>query len=828
MKISKLIFVLALIGYCFSDTDDCSIEFETKLRTICTSIDSSTCIYPAHDMCYPKTACSTGSGECSSRTHPKPNIYKCVDGSDGQCTEKKKECSDFDSTSGDACTNLDPGDAIKKRCAAPHTSDTTASISCKSHFNICEDFTNAESSTCPLNIPLDPLKECVWNSESTKCETKYKACLDASIIPSIDICHLLTVSTDGKTAGKTCIFSGTSCIEDYAYCEDYKGEASGDCTAIRPLKTDKINYDSMKKCAFDSTKANKCYTVDKYVNCNDYTTGLNNPQLCLSLKSADPTNKRFVYDYNRDVCEDQYQTCEKYNSKTDGKSQTDCKNIILLEKSKKCVWNAEKTNNQCETAGKDCNYYKSYLPSEFCTEIILSDNNKHCIKVGAECKEAYKNCASYTGKDKKTCESISLGSTSSKCILEKDSKCVEKTLTCSEASTQEQCTKAKPTDSKRECIYHNSKCIENYKACEDYEGNNKLICENIVQFNGKKCVFDSVKCKSYQKICEEAENEAECKLIEKTGVSNPDRICAFDATTQKCFENYKYCSDFRGNDATFCSKIKPYDSTGENLDTAYYCVDENDGIGCKKKLLGCSIAGTDAAFCERISANLKESTNSKKYCRFINGPCQEDYWTCGSYDEETFNPTTCAGIKPNNYLIYHCEAGTDTDGNQICKEVEQKDCDNYGSKYDSTHFENLCTNIKPYCSYQIAGNMCTKTYCSTPIFSTPDDSNQNVCKKLAVSDSKKICVLNSAKTACEEIDNPDIKELTEAIISPPTQKEEEPQETQKETQKNNSDEEAIDTSAETQAENNPSQGNNGSSKIKGIQSVIILLYLLLI
>ena len=75
--------------------------------------------------------------------------------------------------------------------------------------------------------------------------------------------------------------------------------------------------------------------------------------------------------------------------------------------------------------------------------------------------------------------------------------------------------------------------------------------------------------------------------------------------------------------------------------------------------------------------------------------------------------------------------------------------------------------------------MCTKTYCSTPIFSTPDDSNQNVCKKLAVSDSKKICVLNSAKTACEEIDNPDIKELTEAIISPPTQKEEEPQETQK-------------------------------------------------
>ena len=119
--------------------------------------------------------------------------------------------------------------------------------------------------------------------------------------------------------------------------------------------------------------------------------------------------------------------------------------------------------------------------------------------------------------------------------------------------------------------------------------------------------------------------------------------------------------------------------------------------------------------------------------------------------------------------------------------------------------------------------MCTKTYCSTQTFLTADDNNQNRCKILAVSDSKKICVLNSAKTACEEIDNPDIKELTEAVISPPTQKEEEPQETQK-----NESDETIDTSTDTQVENNPSQGNNSSSKIKGIQSVIILLCLLLI
>lgn len=829
MKTFQVILVFALIGYCFSDIDDCSTEFETKLRTLCTSIDSSTCIYPSHDMCYSKNACSEGTEACTSRTHPKHNIYKCVEDSDGQCVEKKKECSDYDMTNGDSCINLDPGDASKKRCAAPLLTDTSVSVQCKSHFNLCEDFSIADATTCPLNIPLDPLKECLWNSESTKCETKYKKCRDSSIAPSINTCHLLPVSSEAETAGKTCIFDGSSCIEDYAYCEDYKGDASGECTAIRPLKTDKINYDSMKECAFDETRTNKCYATDKYVNCDDYTTGLHSPELCLSLKSEDPTNKRCVYRYNGDICEDQYQTCEKYNSKTETKSDTECKNIILLEKSKKCVWNADKTNAECETADKDCDYYKPYLPHEFCTDIILKDNNKHCIIVGTECKEAYKNCAAYKGNDKKTCESISSGSLSSKCILEKDSRCVEKALTCSEATSEEQCKNIKPSDSKKECIYYDGNCIENYKTCEDYEGNNKLICERIYQFNGKKCLFDSAKCKSYQKICEEAENEEECKLIEKTGVSNPDRICSFDsAFTPKCYENYKYCSDFRENNPTFCSKIKPYDNTGENLDIAYNCVDDIDGFGCKKKLLSCDIAGTDAAFCELISTKLKASTNNKKYCRFINGPCTEDYYTCDSYDEESFVDGDCTNIKPNNYLTHHCIVGNDEDGNKICKEEEPKNCDDYYTvKYNDIHFQNLCINIKPYCSYQ-AGKTCTKTYCSTKTFGVALDSNAEICKNFPVSSSKKMCVLNSAKTACEEIDKPEDKDTTDSTSSPPTQEaqEEKTQENQG-TQKNNSDEE-IETTTDNQVENNPSQGNNNGFIIRGIHSLIIPLYLLLI
>ena len=822
MKISQLILVFALIGYCFSDIDDCSSEFEVKLQSLCSNIDSSNCLYPSHDKCYSKSPCSEGTDTCSERVHPWANIYKCVDGSDGQCIEKKKECSDYDTTTGDQCGNLDPGDTTKKRCDSPHLEDIV-SPRCKSHFNLCEDFEDADETTCRLNIPSDPLRECIWNTESTKCETKYKTCLDTSIPGSIDNCHLLPVSEAGKTAGKKCIFSGASCVEDYAHCEDYKEDVSSTCTDIKPLKLDEINYDVMKKCAFDASKETKCYEVNKYVNCGDYTTGLGNPELCLSLKSSDPENKRCVYRYKSDACEDQYKTCELYNNK-EVKNEADCKNVILLEKSKKCIWNSD---YECETADKECNYYKSYLPPEFCTEITLKDNNKHCMLIRSECKENYINCAAYKGKDKETCENISLGTPYSKCILERDSKCVQKTLTCLEATTQDQCANAKPSDDKKECIFYNGNCIENYKTCEDYQGNNKLICERIFQFNGKKCVFDSAKCKSYKKICEEAENEEECKLIEKTGVSNVDRICYFglnplDATpsTPRCFENYKYCSDFRENNPTFCNQIKPYDETGENIDISYHCIDESDGVGCKKKLLDCSIAGTNATFCEIISNNLKQSTNNKKYCRFINGPCTEDYYTCGSYNEDPFVDEDCSNIKPNNYLTHHCNPENE-EGKKICKEVEQKDCDNYNSKFEDIHFQNLCINIKPYCFYTSGSKLCTKTYCDGYGLFDSGEDKANKCKNLAVTDQKKICSLNAAETACEEIDKPEEKDSTTPTPSPSPSPQEES------TQEVNSDKEAHSSSNET-PQNSPDQGNNSGSKAKGISMIIVCLWLLFI
>ena len=37
-----------------------------------------------------------------------------------------------------------------------------------------------------------------------------------------------------------------------------------------------------------------------------------------------------------------------------------------------------------------------------------------------------------------------------------------------------------PTDNSKRCALVNNRCIEQYQKCEDYNGNDKKICESIV------------------------------------------------------------------------------------------------------------------------------------------------------------------------------------------------------------------------------------------------------------------------------------------------------------------------------------------------------------
>ena len=758
MKISQLILLFALISYCVTEDDECSSLYVSKLNEMCISIDSNNCRYTHPNVCKGTKACSTkdntDSTQCSAVFPPSFNTMKCVY-SDSKCEEKKKVCTDYKPLLGDICSQLYPGVDSGKRCAKPYDEDIPDLGSCVAHFDKCEDFTDATETTCPKNIPSDKKSKCVW--DGTSCKTETRQCTDGYTLTDKDICPLLIPTNAGKELGKKCIFFGGRCVEDYEKCEDYKKDTADDCKAINIMNDDKTDYNTLKKCDYDATKTPKCFTVDRYKYCQDCPTG--NKDLCISLVSDEPDIKRCVYDYKRDSCLEEYKSCSTYNNLREKDKET-CEKIILLEVSKRCVWNS---NNECVEEDKTCDYYKSYLPDEFCEDIKLKDTSKYCKKVGSECKEAYVNCEAYKGKDKETCESIVLPNSYSTCILTKDSNCVEKTISCSEATAENACLNhAMPSNDKMQCIFYNNKCWETYKKCEYYDGGDETTCENIIQINGKKCYFTSKKCKSKNKICSQALTTEECHLIAKKGVTDPDtRIC--DMYNGDCVESYKYCSDYRKTDQSFCINIKPYDETGENIDPTSECVYDNTNsvnyhdssrfVGCRRELHDCTYAGSNDILCEMISQKLEISSGGKKYCAFIGGSCSEQYQTCESYEEEStaFVDSDCTDIKPKNYLTHKCVPKT-IEGKKLCvTEEETKECGLFNTKYPSTgDYQYFCTSLKPYCLYEYSS--CIKKSCSEYTFTNADEKNDIRCKKIEVSDPNKICALKSDKSGCEEID----------------------------------------------------------------------------
>ena len=844
MKISQVVLIASLIVNSFTAPDECSIWFENKLKEICTSIDNTKCrINNNFDKCIETTTCTGGtSSDCQNRIPENFHTKKCVYNYENNlCEEKDKECEDFDINIGDKCSDLYPGADIGKRCEESYVNlSGDDPKTCRAHFDVC-NFDGANSVTCPQNIPSDKKKQCVWNYNSEICETKTRNCYDYDLGFDKELCESAEPTEDGKTLGKKCAFvQSMHCREVYEKCEDYKGSNEIYCANIIPIKEDKSDYDDMKKCVYDETKTqNKCYTVDKL--CSDYenkpTTGA---ERCISLKSEDPTNKRCVFDYGTGECKDEYKTCSLYNSKTGEKTQEECQNIIPVEISKKCAWNDN--TNQCEEVDKNCDDYLSGFPEDYCNKIILKDEKRRCRKIYSQCIEDYKNCGDYSGKDKGICESIIPEAVYSKCILEKDSKCVEIPFKCTEASTQEICENhAKPEDKQKTCIWDGAMCSENYKACEDYKGNNKGTCEQIRPFNGKFCLLDSTGCKYYNKICSDVTTEEECRKIAKTGVSDPDKfVCDYDPSqSPSCFENYKYCSDYRGTYNRICTKIKPYDETGERVDVAYKC--ELASTGCQRKLHDCEYADIDYKVCSIISKKLEE-INNKKHCTMFNGFCKMDYKTCDSYDEEeytTFDGDVCIGIQPKNYLTHNCQISTEGDR---CEEKPNSltSCNEFDNIMTDFEFQYLCTSYRPDCIYD-AGR-CIKKSCSEYTFYYSDDRNGMICKEITPSNPNKKCVLSQDKTKCEEIDiinketpNPPVENTQESTTekanspTPPPPSESSKPSTSSSTPESSSSSpspSSASSSSSSSSQNNPSQGNSNDSIIKGIQLAIILLCLL--
>ena len=732
MKLQEIILIFLLISYCFVTTEDdiCDKKFRDSLSDNCEAIISGKCKYDedASSPCFSINNCGDADGktqdDCKKIIPEDYKHYKCVwSSSDQKCKQEKRVCTDFRRLGrgvnfDEVCEDLPSGENGKV-CTLDRNDN------CYPDYPQCTDITS--ETNCDINnIPTDKFVKCVWNNTATpaSCKPKPRLCTEYSYLnpgwASEANCHLLDTADENKT----CIYRDGGCHEEYPECSVYDGHQTN-CEQKIPLNSEKTTFNYLKKCVY-VTSDNKCIEVDR--KCSDFT--VNYPdydlsQRCEKLVASD-TKKHCFYDEtlsSGNKCIEQYKDCNLYDQNEIGKTRAGCEKIKLADENQKCIY--IKKEHKCEL------------------------------------KSIFSNCGDYTGGDKKICEKILSPKTNSYCVLDKDKTCKEREFYCEEALKKYDCLiYAKPFDSNKKCVFdpNNNICYEQYKGCEDYDKNEEDYCNNtIYYFNGEICFLDSDKCKSKNKKCEEASDEDECRLIEKTGVKNTERkLCDWATvitisessvqTVQKCIENYKYCSDYRGRDSETCSNIKPYNEKGDGLDLGYKCEIRDNNVGCEKVPRECSEAGTNPILCALFSPNIRNK--NKKYCAFYRGQCTEHYKTCENYDDDYINQYTCAGIiVQDNYLNTKCEKETDSTTNkQRC--VSKKACDIY-NKFD---YQYLCQSIDPKCKYY-GNNRCYEDQksCEDIIFYSADKADENVCKSIIPSDADKICVLKEDKSGCETV-----------------------------------------------------------------------------
>ena len=752
MKTLQLIFLLSILGYCLADNEqyNCESNFEIALKSInenqCTLI-GSTCSYnDTHRKCVTKHQCSEEDGTDSTKCRkiiPTDFYSSKCDIVGGDCRSKPRECGDwkifgltYDSNSRDICSDLSPGDN-GDRCIE-------VGGSCNAHFKKCERITTNTNSKCLNNIPENPWEQCEWKTiEGTdKCvETKRICGTTLYVDADKDLCKKLeknNVVTDKEN--QLCIFDeyNSQCKQDYIECKYHRYTTVADCERHMPLNSENNGYDYTKKCTLDESTEDKCKPVTR--KCSEYNKSpieipedLINDELCSKLEVTEEYY-RCAYDEENKICKEEYKSCEDYISKKVETNRNGCTSIILSDKTKKCVYDINK--DECVT------------------------------------KPIYEKCEDYKGKDKKTCESIILSpATRPYCILDKDSECKERPITCAEAfKDKDVCLNvARASDNNKICAYYGGcpipdcdpekppkYCYEEYTRCEDYLGGIRDECEDIILYDGKKCKWDSSsnRCRTNSKICEDAVTEEECKLIAETGVSDTERkVCFWDDTNDKCIETFKYCSDYRERCSSgqacidFCEKnIKPYDESGKNLDFGFKCI--YDIVGCQKVQVECSDADDNPILCELYSDKIYD--RDKKYCGFFEGTCKEYYMECKDVEfSSPSNDAKCTGniIKVQDDII--CGA-CKVDGGKCIQKKNCEDFDDIGLTSSSKKY--ICESLDSHCSYN-SGECQYKEYkdfyCTSKNFYTEDENNSGICEQIEVSDPFQKCIIKEDKSGCE-------------------------------------------------------------------------------
>ncbi len=745
MKRLQLLLILWIVGCHFIDSEEvnCQDLFDTELEKKCKEISSSCSFYKEEDYhCVETDDCSKGNEDKCTEINPSDFKTKKCDLEGQVCKQMDKKCSEWrmNNIYEIDCTNLTP-ESGNETCRLVHPSsspktvfpsgkDRNSDALCKSYHKLCSTVTSGQTA-CEANIPNGHNIRCIWDTTS-KCQNQEIYCgePDSHYIGK-NYCPEYKVS--GDTNGiKKCIYKSPSCQAEYIKCENIP---YADCESKMPLNGNDYDFskkcvavESESKCKAETRKCTEYYNLPTSISGVPVSDDLLNEEFCSGLEVTDKRYQRCAY--NKDIgCYEEFTTCENY---TNYKIETDrsCEAIVLQNPNQKCVY--DKKEDTCKTI------------------------------------EKYSTCDDYDGKDKKTCESILSSETHQYCILDKDTKCIEKPINCSEAYTKDDCLHiAKASDSNKRCAYKGTKCVEEYIRCEDYIDDaspTTTSCGCIKLYDGKTCksvrtgsteteTRSNYICTSLFKTCEDADTEEECKLIAKTGVTDPERrVCSWIGThsSGSCITNYKYCSDYRrlvadddDNDVittieNICTRIKPYDELGNNIDFGFKCV--YDDAGCQKTPVECSDAGSNPILCEAYSEYIKDK--DKKYCFFDGLDCKAHYKKCEDFEDN--NDISCQNNVIQGFTTNVCAL----DGGKC---VQKSDCSYFSTVYN--YEELICKSIHPNCSYSspYTCEYVKDNKCEDIKFYSNGTDNNGTCESMEASKPYKKCVLKEDQSGCDEV-----------------------------------------------------------------------------
>ena len=759
MKFSQIILFLVILSICSSQ--ECTAGFDSKMREKCKNFDSSCSL--DNLGCFRRDCTKAEDSTSCRRTLPLSNVNtKKCEWNDGEekCQEADKTCFDYNKfggeyipNGGDICTNLRMSNGMT--CFL----DVDDEYGCKARYNRCQDVRTTDLTiVCNENLLVnsDFKKKCEIDETTGSCKEisgQSRLCSDAvsNTLISNFFVNDINCNKFEKSNGKNCVSFNGGCEEVFPYCKDFnydKNTCENTHSQYKhmPVNPNGIGYNYLKKCVWDESKSDKC--VEEFRLCSDYNSYIiGDGERCVNFQTTDDSKKECVYDPTKSgnsKCYEKYKKCQYFSDNT-----------------------LEKSRNSCEDSATE----------EKCDYILRKDQ--------CQTKKNYTSCSEYneTGeKDRIICESIISQTNHLYCVFDKDSQCIEREPYCSEVYNLDDCLHiAKATDANKKCAFGNGKCYEEYIRCEDYLETDSLNCTKIRLYNGLQCEYDSQsgRCRTRNKFCSEARTKDECKLMNKAkiGISDPDRkICGdyiYDYTYEdedgntltkhnwKCAEIFKYCSDYKGSSDEECENIKPYDETGEKIDTHSKCIIEN--YKCQRVNKTCEDAGDNPILCSEISDKIKD--NSIYYCRFdiskdkciTNYKSCEDYEETSSYgDESSSDPdiesayndkkNKCENNIPKDYNTGLCKYELD---NNIYKCVTNKECNDF----DLTKYDDICDQVDSDCHYDQNSMKCEKVEkeCKKVRFFTDSDTNEDKCKKIEASVPYKICTLKEDKSGCEEI-----------------------------------------------------------------------------